>query len=41
MSNEINQETKFSSSGLPLEVRYCKKCVESNQRFIGSVPHSD
>jgi len=41
MSNEINQETKFSSSGLPLEVRYCKKCVESNQRFIGSIPHSD
>lgn len=41
MSNRKNQEIKFSESGLPLEVRCCKKCVESNQRFIGSVPHSD
>lgn len=30
-----------TESGLPLEVKYCKNCVESNQRFIGSVPHSD
>ena len=27
--------------GLPKHVRYCKKCVESNQRFMGSVPHKD
>ncbi|BBD09316.1 N-acetyl sugar amidotransferase [Desulfovibrio ferrophilus] len=31
----------FSKNGLPLEVKYCTKCVESNQRFIGSAPHSD
>lgn len=35
------EEARFSETGLPLEVRYCKKCVESNQRFIGSVPHAD
>jgi len=34
-------KTGVSESGLPLEVKYCKKCVESNQRFIGSVPHAD
>src|SRR5258706_8076885 len=26
---------------MPLEVKYCRKCVESNQRFIVSVPHDD
>ncbi len=35
------KESGFSELGLPLEVKYCKKCVESNQRFIGSVPHED
>lgn len=34
-------EEKYSKLGLPLEVRFCKKCVESNQRMIGSVQHSD
>lgn len=41
MCREKVEEAKFSKFGLPLEVKYCKKCVESNQRFIGSVPHAD
>ena len=24
-----------------LEVKFCLKCVESNQRFLGSVTHED
>jgi len=35
------EEEKFSKLGLPLEVKYCKKCVESNQRLIGTVQHAD
>jgi N-acetyl sugar amidotransferase len=31
----------LSDRGLPLKVKYCAKCVESNQRFIVSVPHGD
>ena len=27
--------------GLPEKVIFCKKCVESNQRFIGSIQHKD
>jgi len=27
--------------GLPEKVIFCKKCVESNQRFMGSIPHFD
>ena len=23
------------------DIIFCKKCVESNQRFIGSIQHSD
>lgn len=34
-------EKILSSGGLPLQVKYCRKCVESNQRFIVSVPHDD
>lgn len=41
MSEKLIEEKKFSEFGLPLEVKYCKKCTESNQRFIGSVPHAD
>jgi N-acetyl sugar amidotransferase len=25
--------------GLPLEVKFCKKCIESNQRFLSSTQH--
>ena len=28
-----------SSFGLPEKVIFCKKCVESNQRFLSSVQH--
>jgi N-acetyl sugar amidotransferase len=31
----------LSANGMPLDVKYCRKCVESNQRFIVSVPHDD
>ena len=27
--------------GLPEEVIYCKRCVESNQRMMGSIQHAD
>src|SRR5438876_10907324 len=30
-----------SKYGLPAEVIYCKLCVESNQRMMGSVQHAD
>ena len=36
-----NQESLEAFFGLPAEVCYCAKCVESNQRMIGSVQHSD
>ena len=44
MSSDKQTDVKqngLSETGLPLEVKYCKKCTESNQRFIGSVPHED
>lgn len=41
MSRQKVEQTQLSKSGLPLEVKYCTKCVESNQRMIGSAPHSD
>ena len=34
-------EPKLAPNGLPLEVRYCSRCVESNQRMIGSAPFRD
>lgn len=37
----VSEKEGVSPQNLPLEVKYCKKCVESNQRFIGSIPHSD
>ena len=30
---------KKSFFGLPLEVKFCSKCVESNQRFLSSTQH--
>lgn len=41
MFEKVAEMSKVSPQGLPLEVVFCKKCVESNQRFIGSVPHAD
>lgn len=41
MDKQSIKDEKFSEFGLPLEVKYCKKCVESNQRFIGTVQHAD
>ena len=29
-------QTNYSLFGLPEKVKFCKKCVESNQRFMGS-----
>jgi len=36
MSNQL-----LSPAGLPLKVKFCKKCVESNQKMMGSVQHKD
>lgn len=42
MSSDVaNMNGGYSSKGLPLDVVYCTRCVESNQRFIGSAPHKD
>ena len=32
----LNNKSLF---GLPSEVKFCKKCVESNQRFLSSTQH--
>ena len=41
MTQNSFAENALSANGLPLQVKYCQKCVESNQRFIVSVPHGD
>lgn len=41
MDKQRVEEEKFSKLGLPLKVKYCKKCVESNQRLISTVQHAD
>jgi N-acetyl sugar amidotransferase len=43
MNPEANsQEQELEAFfGLPAKVHYCKKCVESNQRMMGSVQHKD
>lgn len=40
-TNKDSDQLMVSESGLPIKVEYCRKCVESNQRFIGSIPHAD
>ena len=40
-SPQTNIDDLPSRFGLPKKVVYCKKCVESNQRFMGSIPHAD
>ena len=41
MSDNQTQEKIEAYWGLPEKVTYCKKCVESNQRMMGSVQHKD
>lgn len=41
MSNLESVEKLEAFFGLPEKVHYCKKCVESNQRMMGSVQHRD
>ena len=38
---KFRTELASSARSMPLVVKYCHKCVESNQRFIVSVPHED
>jgi N-acetyl sugar amidotransferase len=38
---KLDTKTALFARGMPQEVKYCAKCVESNQRFIVSVPHDD
>lgn len=38
---KFSGDSALSPNGMPLSVKYCSKCVESNQRFIVSVPHDD
>jgi len=41
MSESQTEKHPEAYFGLPAEVHYCKKCVESNQRMMGSVQHKD
>ncbi|MFA5158930.1 MAG: N-acetyl sugar amidotransferase [Candidatus Omnitrophota bacterium] len=41
MKPEESKEECQAYFGLPPKVVYCKKCVESNQRMLGSVQHKD
>ena len=37
--NEIEYNKKISYSGLPFEVKFCKKCIISNQRPVSALEY--